>query len=106
MCQLGEQSRKNLWDKETKQGKYHPDYDSYGKPSWKLKAGESSKPWIDDYVPMPKTHLQLGSVAGGPPGSTPVLAGQPDAYKYAQDKAAARQNKNRTSLSTNDSARG
>lgn len=102
MCQLPEETKKNLYDRETKQGKYHPDYDSYAKPSWKLKAGESDRPWIDNYVPMKKTHLQLGSVAGGPPGSEPVLAGQPDAYQYAQDKARARS----TSLSSNDSARG
>jgi len=30
----------------------------------------------------------------------------PNAYQYAKDKAAARRNSNRTSLSTNDSARG
>ena len=93
---------KDMHDRETKQGKYHPDYDKYPTPSWKLKAGESARPWIDNYKPRKKTHLQLGSVVGGPPDSTPVLTGQPDAYKYAHDKAAARS----TSLSTNDSARG
>jgi len=91
MCQLGEQSRKNLWDKNTQQAEHHPEYDSYGKPSWKLKAGESSKPWIDDYVPMPNTYLNMAEAAKG---AEPI-----DPKQYVQDVKS-------TSLSSNDSARG
>ena len=93
---------KDVHDRETKQGKYHPDYDKYPTPSWKLKAGESARPWIDDYKPRKKTHMVLAPTVGGPSDSTPVIADPPNPQKYAQDKANAR----RTSLSTNDSARG
>ena len=71
--------------------KHHPEYDSYGKPSWKLKAGESSKPWIDDYVPMPNTYLNMAEAAKG---AEPI-----DPKQYVQDVKS-------TSLSSNDSARG
>ncbi len=91
MCQLTDQSRENLWDKNTQQAKHHPEYDSYGKPSWKLKAGESSKPWIDDYVPMPNTYLNMAEAAKG---AEPI-----DPKQYVQDVKS-------TSLSSNDSARG
>ena len=64
MCFQSEQI-KDIHDKGTGQGKYHPDYDKYPTPSWKMEPGEKQKP-----------------------------------------DAADRQNKNRTSLSTNDSARG
>ena len=94
MCQLTDQSRQNLWDKNTKQGEHHPEYDSYGKPSWKLKAGESSKPWIDDYVPMPNTYLNMGEAAKG---AEPV-----NTKTYMRDKLASRY----ADLSSNDSARG
>ena len=53
----------------------------------------------------PRVNLRPGQIAGV--GDEPIIEGSraaPNPQKYAMDKAAAR--KNRTSLSTNDSARG
>ena len=95
MCvRMSEQGRKNLWDKNSEQGKYHPEYGHYPIPSYKLKAGETGKKWVDDYVPMPNTYLNLAETAKG---AEPV-----DPKQYVQDV----QNKRSTSLSSNDSARG
>ena len=95
MCvRMSDQGRKNLWDKNTQQAEHHPEYGHYPKPSWKLKAGETGKKWVDDYVPMPHTYLNFGEYAKG---AEPV-----DPKQYVQNV----QNKRSTSLSSNDSARG
>ena len=105
MCFQTEQT-KDAIDRADSQGKYHPDYDKYPKASWKMKAGEKQYPVIPERTNR-RLNLMPGLVAGGGPDVVNVFPeGPPNAYKYAQDKAAARQNKNRTSLSTNDSARG
>ena len=91
MCQLTDQSRKNLWDINTQQGEHHPEYGHYPKPSWKLKSGETGKKWIDDYVPMPNSYLNMSEAAKG---AEPI-----DPKQYVADVKS-------TSLSSNDSARG
>ena len=101
MCFQTEQT-KDAIDRADSQGKYHPDYDKYPKPSWKMKAGEKQYPVIPE-----RTNRNLNMfpnlVSGGGPDVVNVFPeGPPNAYKYAHDKAAARS----TSLSTNDSARG
>jgi len=105
MCFQSEQI-KDIHDRGTKQGKYHPDYDKYPKASWKMEPGEKQYQVIPERTNR-RVNLMPGLVAGGGPDVVNVFPeGPPNAYQYAQDKAAARQNRNRTSLSTNDSARG
>ena len=101
MCFQTEQT-KDAIDRADSQGKYHPDYDKYPKPSWKMEPGEKRKPVIPERTNR-RVNLMPGLVAGGGPDVVNVFPeGPPNAYQYAQDKADAR----RTSLSTNDSARG
>ena len=105
MCMQTPEAQDAL-DKASGQGKYHPDYDKYPKPSWKMEPGEKQYPVIPERTNR-RVNLMPGLVSGGGPDVVNVFPeGPPNAYKYAHDKAAARQNKNRTSLSTNDSARG
>ena len=105
MCFQSDQT-KDILDRSTGQGKYHPDYDKYPKASWKMEPGEKQYPVIPERTNR-RVNLMPGIVAGGGPDVVNVFSTKPpNAYQYAQDKAAARQNKNRTSLSSNDSARG
>tara|TARA_R100000742_G_C4219698_1_gene43788 strand:+ start:166 stop:480 length:315 start_codon:yes stop_codon:yes gene_type:complete len=104
MCFQTEQT-KDAIDRLDSQGKYHPDYDKYPKASWKMKAGEKQHPVIPERTNR-GINIFPGIVAGGGPDVVKLGGGAPNPQQYARDKAAARQNTNRTSLSTNDSARG
>tara|TARA_B100000287_G_scaffold367969_1_gene364007 strand:+ start:289 stop:585 length:297 start_codon:yes stop_codon:yes gene_type:complete len=97
---MNDKVSKNLHDKATGRGKFHPEYGSYPKPSWKLEAGESDRPWESTYVPTGKSRSFLVA---------PVV--NTGSHEYSQ--IPSKQNKNiamlpseTTSLSSNDSARG